>query len=122
MCVCVLQMMSKVVGHEWRHYAEETGEDLPGLTASKSRKVAVTTIRESGADRQQQRILARHMAHNVSTADRYYDKSSLFKERRDVLKKLSSMYTVRMAVACLFFRFIIVLFELILKLFFCIIY
>ena len=89
-----------------------------GLTASKSRKVAVTTIRESGADRQQQRILARHMAHNVSTADRYYDKSSLFKERRDVLKKLSSMYTIRMAVACVFFRFIIFLLQLILKLFF----
>ena len=96
-------MMSKVVSREWSHYAAETGQDLPGLTASKSRKVAVTTIRESGADRQQQRVLARHMAHNVTTADRYYDKAGQFTERRDVLKTLSSIYEVRMAVACLFF-------------------
>ena len=102
MCVCVLQMMSKVIGREWSSYADEMGEQLLGLKASKSRKVAVTTIRESGADRQQRRVLARHMAHNVSTADRYYDKAGKFRERLDVLKKLSTIYTVRMAVACLF--------------------
>ena len=92
-------MMSKVVAREWKHYAEETGKDLPAITASISRKVAVTSIRESGADRQQQRILARYMAYDVTTADCYYDKSGQLKEMRQVLKRLSSIYTVRIAYA-----------------------
>jgi hypothetical protein len=31
-----------------------------------------------GATREQQVALAKHMAHNVTTADRYYDKSASF--------------------------------------------
>ena len=53
-CLCVLQMMTKVVAREWKHYAEETSKDLAAITASKRRKVAVTSIRESGADSSRQ--------------------------------------------------------------------
>jgi hypothetical protein len=45
---------------------------LPRLTASKNRKLAITVHREGGATREEQVALAKHMAHNVSTADRYY--------------------------------------------------
>ena len=45
------------------------------MTASRHRKLEVTTIRDAGASREDQTLLARHMAHSVETADRYYDRS-----------------------------------------------
>jgi hypothetical protein len=40
------------------------------MTASRNRKLAVTTIRDAGASREDQTLLARHMAHTLETADR----------------------------------------------------
>lgn len=86
--------MSKLVQREWARYGQEVGEDLPKLTASIGRKVAVTTLREIGADRFEQTILAKHMAHDVKTADKYYDKSNQRGARNAVVGKVTKAYVV----------------------------
>ncbi|XP_076071664.1 uncharacterized protein LOC143043053 [Mytilus galloprovincialis] len=62
------------------------------LTASRNRKLAVSTLRESGGTREEAIELAKHMAHNVATADRYYDKSRRVESRHAVLDKLGKAY------------------------------
>lgn len=93
-----LQTMSKLVQREWERYAEETGQVLPKLTASISRKVAVTTLRESGGDRAEQMLLAKHMVHSISTADTYYDKSNQREARSDVIEKITEAYMVSVVI------------------------
>ena len=43
-----------------------------------------------GATREQQVALAKHMAHNVTTADRYYDKSEWREARRECLDDIQT--------------------------------
>lgn len=86
--------MSKLVQREWERYGEGMGEVLPKLTASIARKVAVSTLREAGGDRQDQETLARHMAHKVTTADKYYDQSELREDRQRVMGNVTKLYKV----------------------------
>jgi hypothetical protein len=67
--------MSKLVEAEWQRHSASMCIPLPRLTASKNRKLAITIHREGVATRDEQVALAKHMAHSVSTADKYYDKS-----------------------------------------------
>lgn len=90
----IFQSMSKLVHREWERHQKESHTTLPKLTATKARKVAVSTLRESGASRKEQEALARQMVHNVTTADRYYDKSLQSAARAKVLQKLRSHYKV----------------------------
>lgn len=87
-----LQTMSKLVDREWKRHGKDS--ELPKLTATKARKVAVSSLREQGATRQDQEALARQMAHNVTTADKYYDKGLQTEQRKNVLGKLRSHYKV----------------------------
>ena len=64
------------------------------LTASRNRKLAVTTIRDAGATREEQSLLAKHMAHSVETADRHYDRSSQTADRHRVLDTIQEKYKV----------------------------
>jgi hypothetical protein len=48
---------------------------LSAFLLSRNRKLAVPTIRDAGASREQQSLLTRHMAHTVETADKHYDRS-----------------------------------------------
>lgn len=43
-----------------------------------------------GATREQQVALAKHMAHNVTTADRYYDKSDQREARHECLDDIQT--------------------------------
>ena len=66
--------MSKLVESEWQRHSADMGIPLPRLTASKNRKLTISPHRR-GATREQQMALVKHMTHNVTTADCYYDKS-----------------------------------------------
>jgi hypothetical protein len=52
---------------EWQKYLASMGIRTPGLTASKSRKLAITMHRKGEATKEQQVALARQIAHNVGT-------------------------------------------------------
>lgn len=86
--------MSKLVQTEWDRFCEGEGMKKTTLTASRNRKLAVSTLRESGATREEAIELAKHMAHNVATADRYYDQSRRVESRHAVLDKLGKAYKV----------------------------
>ena len=49
-----------------------------------------------GATREQQVALAKHMAHNVATADRYYDKSDQREARHECLDDIQTIIMVSM--------------------------
>ena len=72
----MLQTVSKMFRTEFAQFGVEIGEEMKAFTASGSRKLAVSSLREGGADRDQQKSLARHMAHDLRTADRHYDRAS----------------------------------------------
>jgi hypothetical protein len=67
--------MSKLIHTEWGRFLKQEQMTVTKMTASRNRKLAVTTIRDAGASREDQTLLARHMAHTLETADRYYDRS-----------------------------------------------
>lgn len=87
--------MAKIVQKEWDDHGKEIGKELPPLCAKEARKVAITTLRESGIDRTQQEVMAKHMGHNVTTADRYYDKSKKREARGQLMTELNKQYKVR---------------------------
>ena len=78
--------MSKLVESEWQKHSADMGIPLPRLTASKNRKLAITVHREG----EPQVALAKHMAHNVTTADRYYDKSEWREARHECLDDIQT--------------------------------
>jgi hypothetical protein len=86
--------MSKLVQSEWQRHSDDMGIPLPRLTASKNRKLVITVHREGGATREQQVALAKHMAHNVTTADRYYDKSDQREARHECLDDIQTIIMV----------------------------
>ncbi len=86
--------MTKIIHTAWSMYGREIGEELPALCGRDARKVAITTVREGGASRQQQEDMARQMGHNVTTADRYYDKSKRQAGRQKVMEDLNKLYEV----------------------------
>ena len=93
--MCYLfQAMSKLVQTEWMRFQVETNLPPTKMTASRQRKLAVTTIRDAGASREEQTLLARHMAHSVETADRYYDRSHQTEGRHAVLDIIHQQYRV----------------------------
>jgi hypothetical protein len=77
--------MSKLIEAEWQKHSASMGIPLPRLTASKNRKLAITIHREGGATREEQVALAKHMAHSVGCADKYYDKSDQREARNQCL-------------------------------------
>ena len=89
-----LQAMAKIIRTEWGRYAIETGTKLPRLTASLLRRTAVSTMRESGQSRRDQRVLASHMAHRPVTADRDYDRTRQVSAKTTILRKMRSSYVV----------------------------
>ena len=90
----LFQAMSKLVEAEWQRHSTAIGIPLSRLTASKNRKLAITVHREGGATREEQVALAKHMAHNVSTADRYYDKSEQREARHKCLDTIENTIRV----------------------------
>ena len=90
----LFQAMSKLVEAEWQRHSVSMGIPLPRITASKNRKLAITVHREGGATREDQMALAKHMAHNVTTADRYYDKSEQREARHKCLDDIQKSYRV----------------------------
>ncbi|XP_021357706.1 uncharacterized protein LOC110453180 [Mizuhopecten yessoensis] len=64
-----LSSTTMAVKREWQKHAINIGKVLPPLTATLCRKMAVSPLRDAGGDRQQQRVLAKHIAHNPRTAD-----------------------------------------------------
>ena len=78
--------MSKLIHTEWGRFLKEENLEATKMTASsRNRKFTVTTIRDAGATREEQTLLARHMAHTLETADRYYDRSRQTEGRHAVL-------------------------------------
>ena len=57
--------MSKLIHTEWGRFFKEEQLETNTLTASRNRKLTVTTIRDAGATREEQTLLARHMAHTA---------------------------------------------------------
>lgn len=80
---CSLQNMSKVVDGVWKAFGKLIQTDLPKLTALTNRKLAVSTHRDRNPERAHQEAPAAHMAHNVTTADKYYNRASR-KETREM--------------------------------------
>ena len=73
----IISVLSSISGNEqthteWGRFLKQEQMTVTKMTASRNRKLAVTTIRDAGASRE---VLARHMAHTLETADRYYDQS-----------------------------------------------
>ena len=58
--------MSKLIHTEWGRFLKEEQLEATRMTASRNRKLTVTTIRDAGATREEQTLLA----HTVETADR----------------------------------------------------
>ena len=87
--------MSKLVEAEWQRHSVTMGIPLPRLTASKNRKLAITIHREGGATWEEQVALAKHMAHSVVTADKYYDKSDQREARHHCLDAIH--HTIRVS-------------------------
>jgi hypothetical protein len=85
--------MSKLVSNEWKLFMNERGQSGK-MSASRNRKLAVSTIRDAGASREQQSLLARHMAHTVETADKHYDRSKETEGRHGVLDTIQKIYKV----------------------------
>ena len=89
--MCYLfQAMSKLVQTEWTRFQTENHSPPTKMTASRHRKLAVTTIRDAGASKEDQALLA----HSVETADRYYDRSRQTKGRHAVLDIIQKQYKV----------------------------
>jgi hypothetical protein len=84
--------MSKLIHTEWGRFLKEEQLETTKMTAS--RKLTVTTIRDAGATREEQTLLARHMAHTVETADRYYDRSRQTEGRHAVLDTVQQKFKV----------------------------
>ena len=57
--------MSKIFQVEWAKHAQQTECKVPKMTATLSRKVAATEVREMGATRQEQADLAKQMVHRL---------------------------------------------------------
>ena len=53
--------------------------EIPHVTCSLIRKTWVTQSRENSLSREDQRLMARHMDHNIHTADKSYDTSTAVK-------------------------------------------
>ncbi|CAG2231664.1 unnamed protein product [Mytilus edulis] len=85
--------MSKMVNAEWQKFGKSIDKKMPKLTASLNRKLAVTTIKEAGADLQTQTVLAKHMAHKPETAERFYDKHHRTSDRHSALDSVQGQYT-----------------------------
>ena len=86
--------MSKIFQVEWVKHAQQTECKVPKMTATLSRKVAATEVREMGATRQEQADLAKQMVHRLETADASYDKSTMGEAKRKIVKKLRTRYKV----------------------------
>jgi hypothetical protein len=86
--------MSKLIHTEWGRFLKEEQLETTKMTASRNRKLTVTTIRDAGATREEQTLLARHMAHTVETADRYYDRSRQTEGRHAVLDTVQLKFKV----------------------------
>ncbi|XP_053377574.1 uncharacterized protein LOC123529110 [Mercenaria mercenaria] len=84
--------MSKIIDVTWAAFGRRIKGDLPKLTGSGNRKLAVTTHREVGVDRQEQVALASYMAHRVDRADWYYNKGQLRAARSSAVKRVTSAY------------------------------
>ena len=57
------------------------------FTATAWRHLGISSLRDARITRQEQQALAKHMAHNLSTADQTYDDSKQTKMQRDCLEK-----------------------------------
>lgn len=75
-------------------FSDAAGISRTKLTASRNKKLTVTTLRESGSTREEYIDMARHMAHNVTTADKYYDQSRTNDDRFSVLDRVQNTYKV----------------------------
>jgi len=51
-------------------------------------------MRDAGASREEQSLLARHMAHTVETADKHYDRSKQTEGKHGVLETIQKIYKV----------------------------
>ena len=58
------------------------------------RKVTATQVRDMGASREDRGAMAKQMTHSLSTADRYYDQSTMDVAKRDVVKRVRNSYEV----------------------------
>ena len=88
------QTVTKMYHWEWTRRGREVGKALPPITATQVRKVAVTALRESGGSQAHQRMLARQMAHKLSTADKAYDKAAMTREWSEAVQQLQKVYKV----------------------------
>ena len=82
--------MSKLIHTEWGRFLKEEQLEATRMTASRNRKLTLTTIRDAGATREEQTLLA----HTVETADRYYDRSRQTEGRHAVLDTVQLKFKV----------------------------
>lgn len=82
--------MSKLVESEWQKHSADMGIPLPRLTRIEKQETCDTSPQRGGATREQQVALAKHMVHNVTTADRYYDKSEWREARHECLDDIQT--------------------------------
>jgi hypothetical protein len=76
-----------------------------GLTATQAhgiekQETCDNSPQRGGATREQQVALAKHMAHNVTTADRYYDKSEWREDRHECLDDIQTNIRLLSQVSC----------------------
>ena len=73
----IISVLSSISGNEQAHpyrvgrFLEQEQMTVTKMTASRNRKLALTTIRDAGACREDQTLLARPIAHTLGTADRH---------------------------------------------------
>lgn len=68
----IISVLSSISGNEQAHpYRVGRFLEQEQMTASRNRKLALTTIRDAGACREDQTLLARPIAHTLGTADRH---------------------------------------------------
>ena len=82
--------VTKALTADWdKHFKEMFGvsKNHVKFTATAWRHLGISSLRDAGITRQEQQALVKHMAHNLSTADRKNDDSKQTEMRRDCLEK-----------------------------------
>ena len=73
---CTTSDINKSFQIAWEDFGRTYNIEVPHITGNIIRKSVVTISRESGASREDQHVIAKHMNHSLPTADKHYEASA----------------------------------------------
>ena len=91
--ICTHAMSKLIKKKEWKAFFWRKWFEIAELNCIIKPKV--NCIQPQGDRRSEQSALAKHMAHDIKTADKYYDKSMMSEQRHTVLDRIHIYYKAR---------------------------